>query len=145
MTEVKELKIQSLTKFYTLALLKSNEPVSGYSILKRLEKDLGKTASPTYIYAFLNNLKSERYIKDVEITETKRSKGVQLTKSGNQFINRIFTRFDNIIELVIQSKLKICASCGVKLYRDFHRETINGKDTDFCCSYCAEAYKNSHM
>ena len=47
------LKVQNLTKLYTLVLLKSNDSVTGYYILKRLSSDLGKTSSPTYIYDFL--------------------------------------------------------------------------------------------
>ncbi|MFW9878143.1 MAG: TA0938 family protein, partial [Candidatus Thorarchaeota archaeon] len=58
--------------------------------------------------------------------------------------NRIFTRFNNLVEVAIQSKLKICASCGVKLYEDYHVETIHGEEMNFCCSHCAKAYSNSH-
>ncbi|MFW9880796.1 MAG: hypothetical protein ACFFG0_47650, partial [Candidatus Thorarchaeota archaeon] len=115
-----------------------------YSILKRLEKDLGTIASPTYVYDFLKKLKDEGYIEDVPTPKSKRSKGFKLTPSGISFTDRIFSRFDNLIDVAIQSKLKICASCGVKLYEDYHVETIHSKELNFCCKHCAKAYRDSH-
>ncbi len=124
-------------------MLKSKKSVTGYYIIKRLESDLGKTASPTYIYDFLNKLQSEGYIKPTPNPKSKKSKGFQLTSSGKQFIDKIFQRFENLIEAAVESKLKICASCGVKLYGDFHVEKIEGKEMNFCCKHCAKAFKNS--
>ncbi|MHA2281122.1 MAG: helix-turn-helix transcriptional regulator [Promethearchaeota archaeon] len=141
MTEESDLKIQNLTKLYALVMLKSKESVTGYYILDRLKKDLNKTASPTYVYDFLKTLKEEGYIEEIATEESKRSKGYKLTSPGAAFTDRIFSRFDNLIEVAIQSKLKICASCGVKLYEDFHTETIEGKSLNFCCKHCAKAYK----
>ncbi|MFX1456412.1 MAG: helix-turn-helix transcriptional regulator [Promethearchaeota archaeon] len=143
MTEESDLKVQNLTKLYTLVILKSKESVTGYYILNRLKKDLDKTASPTYVYDFLKTLKGEGYIKEIATKQSKRSKGYKLTPSGADFTDRIFSRFDNLIEVAIQSKLKICASCGVKLYEDFHTEIINGKELNFCCTHCAKAYKST--
>jgi len=138
------IKIQNLTKFYTLTLLKSKKSVTGYYIIKRLKSDLGKTASPTYIYNFLNKLQSEGYIEHTPNPKSKKSKGFQLTSSGKLFIDNIFQRFGNLIEVAIQSKLSICASCGVKLYEGFYTETFKGKELNFCCKHCAKAYINSH-
>jgi len=143
MSEKDEIKVQSLSRFFILMLLKSEKPVTGYSILKRLYKDLHTTASPTYVYDFLKKLKDEGYIEDIPTPKSKRSKGFKLTASGGAFIERIFSRFDNLIEVAIQSKLKICASCGVKLYQDFHVDTIHGKELNFCCKHCAKAYIDS--
>jgi len=143
MSENKEIRIQSLTRFYILLLLKSNNIITGYQIIKRLEKDLGTIASPTGIYDFVKDLKSKGYIKDIQKGESKRAKGFKLTSDGEKFIDRIFMRFDNLIEGAIQSKIKVCASCGVKLYDDYHTEIIEGKELIFCCGHCAKAYKNS--
>ncbi|MFX0099315.1 MAG: PadR family transcriptional regulator [Candidatus Hodarchaeota archaeon] len=140
--EEDNIEIKNLTKFYTLVLLKSKENITGYSILKRLEEDLGKTASPTYIYDFLKDLKSEGYIDDVPSKKSKRAKGVRLTEAGEKFVNKIFARFENLIDVAVQSKLKICASCGAKLYSDFHVETIDGKEMNFCCVHCAHAFRD---
>ena len=146
MAEDTELKIQNLTKFYMLVLLKSNVSVTGYFILKRLEKDLGKTASPTYVYDFLKSLKSQGYVEDVSNSKTsKRSKGYQLTSQGHEFIDRIFSRFNNLIEVAIQSRLEICASCGVKLYDNYHSEKVGNKILNFCCKHCAKAFINAQM
>jgi DNA-binding PadR family transcriptional regulator len=125
-------------------MLKSKESVTGYYILDRLKKDLEKTASPSYVYDFLKKLKEEGYIEEIATEESKRSKGYKLTSSGVAFIDRIFTRFDNLIEVAIQTKLKICASCGVKLYENYHTETIHGKEMNFCCVHCTKAYIDSH-
>ncbi len=142
MNENEDIKIRNLTKLYTLVLLKANKVISGYSILKRLDKDLGKTSSPTYIYDFLNDLEAKSYIENVKSLKSNKSKGYSLTTLGNDFVEKILTRFDNLIEVGIQSKLKICASCGVKLYMDFHTEEIKGEKMNFCCKHCAKAYKN---
>ncbi|MBY9005887.1 MAG: PadR family transcriptional regulator [Candidatus Lokiarchaeota archaeon] len=144
LNEKKEIKIQNLTKFYILVLLKSNKEVTGYYILKKLDEDLNKTASPTYVYGFLKSLKSERYIEDVPILKSKRKKGYRLTSLGKSFVDRIFIRFNNLIEVAIQSKLAICASCGVKLYENYHNEITNKKEMNFCCKHCAKAYKDSY-
>ena len=144
MTEETDLKVQNLTKLYTLVMLKSKDAVTGYYILKRLGSDLGKTSSPTYVYDFLKKLKKEGYIEEIETEESERSKGYRLTSTGSAFTDRIFSRFDNLIEVAIQSKLKICASCGVKLYDNYHTEPIHGKEMNFCCKHCAKAYKDHH-
>jgi DNA-binding PadR family transcriptional regulator len=144
MAEDAELKIKNLTKFYILVLLKSNESVTGYFILKKLAKDLGKTASPTYVYDFLKNLKSHGYVEDVASSKTsKRSKGFKLTSQGNEFVDKIFARFNNLIEVAIQSRLEICASCGVSLYDNYYSEKIGNQTLNFCCKHCAKAYKDA--
>jgi DNA-binding PadR family transcriptional regulator len=136
-----DIKVQNLTRFYALVLLKSKQPVSGYYILKRLKEDLGKTSSPTYVYNFLKDLRKEGYLEDGKVSDSKRSKGYKLTVAGEMFTENIFTRFNNLIETAIQSKIKICASCGVKLYENVHTEKIRGIDLSFCCKHCAKAYK----
>ena len=138
-----DLKVQNLTKLYTLVLLKSKESVTGYYILEKLKQDLAKTASPTYIYDFLKKLKGKGHIEEIAKEKSKRSKGYRLTPSGSAFTDKIFSRFDNLIEVAIQSKLEICTLCGVKLYGKFHSETIHGEEKNFCCIHCAKAFKNS--
>lgn len=143
MSKKQEIKVQSITRFYILLLLKSKKVITGYKILKLLEKNLGTTASPTSVYDFINDLKSNGYIEDLVESSSKRSKGFQLTNSGIEFVDKIFSRFNNLIEVAIQSKLEICASCGVKLYDNFYTERVNGKDLNFCCVHCAKAYLDS--
>jgi DNA-binding PadR family transcriptional regulator len=142
--EHEEIKVQNLTRFYALVLLKSKTPVSGYYILKRLKEDLGKTSSPTYVYKFLKDLRDEGYLVEVKVADSKRSQGYKLTDAGETFTENIFSRFNNLIETAIQSKIKICASCGVKLYDslpEIHTEKIRGAELNFCCVHCAKAYK----
>jgi DNA-binding PadR family transcriptional regulator len=141
MTEENDVKVQNLTRLYALVLIKSKQPVSGYYILKRLKEDLGKTSSPTYVYKFLKALKNEGLIEQVRDSKLKRSKGYKLTIAGDLFTENIFLRFNNLIETAIQSKITICASCGVKLYEEVHTENIRGVELNFCCMHCAKAYK----
>jgi len=143
MDEEHDLKVQNLTKLYALVMLKSNPAVTGYYILNKLKKDLNKTASPTYVYEFLKSLKEEGYIEEIPTEESKRSKGYKLTPSGAEFIDKIFSRFDNLIEVAIQSKLEICASCGVKLYENYYSEKVGNKTLNFCCKHCAKAFKEN--
>lgn len=138
-----EIKVQNLTRFYTLVLIKSKQHITGYYILKRLKEDLGKTSSPTYVYDFLKSLKKEGYVEDVKDSNSKRSQGIRFTEAGEAFTERIFSRFNNLIETAIQSKIKICASCGVKLYESVHKEKIRGQELNFCCKHCAKAYKST--
>ncbi|KKK45046.1 MAG: Transcriptional regulator PadR-like family protein [Candidatus Lokiarchaeum sp. GC14_75] len=137
-----EIKVQNLTRFYTLVLIRSKSPITGYYILKRLKEDLGKTSSPTYVYDFLKSLKREGYLEDAKASNSKRSQGYKLTPAGEIFTENIFSRFNNMIETAIQSKIKICASCGVKLYDSVHIEEIRGVELNFCCKHCAKAYKS---
>ncbi len=99
--------------------------------------------SPTYIYDFLKKLKAEEYIEEIATEKSECSKGYNLTPSGSSFIDKIFSRFDNLIEVAIQSKLEICTLCGVKLYGKFHSEMIHGEEKNFCCKNCAKAYRAS--
>jgi len=138
-----EIEVKTLTKFYAISLLRVKKEVTGYYILKRLKEDLGRTASPTYIYEFLDELKAKGYVEDVDNPKSKRSKGFYLTVNGKAFADRVFNRFDNLIEAAIKKKIKACASCGVKLYDNFHRETIDQEEMYFCCKHCAKAYKDS--
>jgi DNA-binding PadR family transcriptional regulator len=144
MPDKKEIEVKNLTKFFTLALLRSKDSVTGYTVLKRLKSDLDRTASPTYVYDFLNDLKEEGYIEDIPTPSSKRAKGFRLTRKGMKFVDHVFTRFENVIDVAIRSKLKICSSCGVQLYENFHTEEIDGKEMNFCCKHCANAFKKSH-
>ncbi|MFW9990593.1 MAG: helix-turn-helix transcriptional regulator [Candidatus Odinarchaeota archaeon] len=135
------IQVHTLTKLYAILLLNSQGSITGYRILKQLEENLGKRASPTYIYDFLKELKEAGYIEEIETETSKRAKGFRITASGKIFADRIISRFDGLISVAIRPKLTICAHCGVQLYDDYHVEEINGKQMNFCCKHCAGAYK----
>ncbi len=144
MIQDNDILVKNLTKLYILVLLKSKNSVTEYYIIRGIEADVGKATSTIYVYNFLKKLKSEGYVEDVQNPKSKQAGGYHLTSSGSKFVDRIFSRFDNFIEVTIQSKLKIFASCGVKLYIDYYIETIGGKEMVFCCKHCAKAYKKAH-
>ena len=130
--------VKNITRLYSLLLLQDKTPVTGYHILKRLQNDLDRTASPTYIYNFLRELKEAGYVQEPD-----KGSGFILTLDGEKFINQIMTRFDNLVEIAIKPKLHICVSCGAQLYEKYHTETIEAKELKFCCSHCAEAFENT--
>ncbi|KKN23731.1 hypothetical protein LCGC14_0901920 [marine sediment metagenome] len=143
MSQENDIKIQNFTRFYALVLLKSKESITGYYILKKLKTDLNKNASPTYIYDFLKKLKKRNYIKQTKSLKSKKSAGYQLTSEGKVFVDKIFLRFNNLIEGAIRSNLKVCVGCGITIYDRVHKEKIGEKDLNFCCKYCAQEFKNS--
>ncbi|MHA2295373.1 MAG: helix-turn-helix transcriptional regulator [Candidatus Hodarchaeales archaeon] len=140
----KDIQIQSFTKLYTLLLLKSRESITedltGYRIMKKIESDLGTTTSPNYIYNFLKELREQDYLEEM-VGKKPKSKKYKLTPEGMKFVEKILLRFDNLLEVAIKPKLTICAHCGAKLYSDYHEEMISGKEMNFCCIHCANAYK----
>lgn len=143
MSQESEIKIQNFTRFYALVLLKSKKSVTGYYILKKLKSDLKKNASPTYIYDFLKSLKKRGFIEETKSLNPKKSAGYQLTSEGKVFTEKIFLRFNNLIEGAIRSNLKVCAGCGITTYDKVHTEKIGDKEFNFCCKYCAKEFKNS--
>ena len=140
-----KIRIQNLTNFYTLILLKSRESITGYSILKRLEDDLGTKASPSTIYKFLRILKSVKYIEDVPLLTSKRAKGYRLTALGSEFVKETLMRLNGLTDMLIQSKLQHCENCDVQFYSDYYNEFIKGKEMIFCCGNCARAFKSKHL
>ncbi|MHA2333976.1 MAG: PadR family transcriptional regulator [Candidatus Hodarchaeales archaeon] len=139
--EKQEIQVQSISKLYTLLLLRTKKPVTGYRILKYLEKELETTASPTTLYNFLKELVKAGYIEEQADEKSKRAHGYELTPSGAKFVEKIVGRFGSLIDAAIQPKLTVCASCGVQLYDAFHIEEIDGRKMNFCCEHCAKAYK----
>jgi DNA-binding PadR family transcriptional regulator len=143
MSQENEIKIQNFTRFYALVLLKSKKSITGYYILKKLKSDLKKNASPTYVYDFLKTLKKRGFIEDTKSLNPNKSAGYQLTSEGRVFTEKIFLRFNNLIEGAIRSNLKICVGCGITIYDKVHTEKIGDKELNFCCKYCAQEFKNS--
>jgi DNA-binding PadR family transcriptional regulator len=152
MTQENEIKIQNFTRFYALVLLKSKKSITGYYILKKLKSDLKKNASPTYVYDFLKALKKRGYIEETKSLNTKKSAGYQLTSDGKVFTEKIFLRFNNLIEGAIGSNLKVCTGCGITtmIGGDLSGKRgiiikIGDKEMNFCCKYCAQEFKNSKL
>ncbi len=133
------VKIGSLIKLYTILLL-NESPKHGYDLMKELEEKLGRRVSPSQIYPFLRTLEKNRLIK-VKKKETRDKKIYSLTTKGKRFVDKILSRFGELIEIAIEPKLKVCAHCGCKVYEGGYKETMNDVELVFCCRYCAESFK----
>lgn len=144
MSQESEIKIQNFTRFYALVLLKSKESITGYYILKKLKSDLKKNASPTYVYDFLKSLKKRGFIEETKSLKSKKSAGYHLTFEGKIFVENVFLRFNNLIEVSLRSNLKVCVGCGITIYDSVYTKIIGDKELNFCCKYCAKEFKISN-
>ncbi|MFX0095701.1 MAG: PadR family transcriptional regulator, partial [Candidatus Hodarchaeota archaeon] len=104
------------------------------------EEDL--KASPGQIYPFLSTLTQKGYVESsIEKQGDRKKKVYHLTPAGKEFIERLLKRFDALIDIAVEPKLSVCASCGAKVYDGAHIETIHGQELAFCCVHCAKSYK----
>ncbi len=131
----------SLTKFYTLQLLKDG-PRHGYEIMEELGKRIGKKPSPGQIYPLLKKFKRSGLVSQKVILVGDRKKKVYtLTKEGALAATRMMESFSGIVSAILEPKLTKCAHCGCKVYEGGHRENIGGKVMAFCCVHCARTFK----
>lgn len=134
-----DIEIKNIVKLFAVLLL-SEKDLSGYEIMREVEKKSGKKASPGQIYPFLKQLKSYRYV-DTEGRGARDRQIYHLTPEGYKFVARLSSKFDSFLEIAIKPKLTICAHCGCEIYKGGYREKISGRYLDFCCKNCAESYK----
>ncbi|MBC8500492.1 MAG: PadR family transcriptional regulator [DPANN group archaeon] len=134
-----KVKINSVVKLYTLCLL-NNGPKHGYEIIKELENKMNRSISASHVYPFLKSLEDNKFIacKSVEQRDKKR---YYLTKNGENFVEVVFSKLDGVIDTVIEKRISTCSHCPCKIYNGGHSEIIGNEDKVFCCSHCAEAFK----
>jgi len=138
---VEKTQFTSLTKFYTLQLLKDG-PMHGYEIMEELGKKIGKKPSPGQIYPLLKNFKRSGLVRQKVMMVGERGKKVYtLTKDGETAATRMMNSFSDIVSAILEPRLTKCAHCGCKVYEGGHREQIEGKTLMFCCVHCAHSYK----
>ena len=133
--------LSDFSRFYILTLLYEG-PCHGYSIISRFKKRIGKEISPSLVYPFLQQLEQKGLVKHtIEHVGEKEKKVYELTQEGNKLCVRLFKRFAALVSVAIEPSLEICASCGCKVYEGGYKETIDGRETVFCCEHCANSYK----
>lgn len=131
----------SLTKFYTLLLLKEGSK-HGYEIIDELGKRFGKKPSPGQIYPLLRDFEKNKLVRQKTTYVGDRKKKVYtLTERGRSTYSRMVSRFENLISIVLEPKLTECAHCGCKVYEGGHRAKVGGKTLTFCCIHCAKSYR----
>jgi len=134
--------LSDFSRFYILTLLYEG-PCHGYSIISRFKKRIGKEISPSLVYPFLQQLEQKGLVKrTIKHVGEKEKKVYELTEEGKKLCGGLFKRFSALVSVAIEPSLEICASCGCKVYEGGYKETIDGRETIFCCEHCANAYKH---
>jgi len=135
--------ISDFSRFYILTILYEG-PAHGYCILSRFKKRVKKEVSPSLVYPFLQQLEEKGLVKHtVKRVGEKKKKVFELTTKGRELCTGLFKRFAELVSIAIEPSLYICAHCGCKVYEGGYREVIDGKETAFCCMYCAHSYKET--
>lgn len=136
--------LSDFSRFYILTIL-YEEPAHGYEILSKFQKKLGKRASPSLVYPFLQQLERRGLVKhQVKKVGEKEKKVFELTEEGREVCTRLFKRFSNLVSVAIEPSLEVCAHCGCKVYEGGYTEVTDGKETTFCCIHCAQSYKQEN-
>ena len=140
--ETIEETISNFSRFYILTILYES-PSHGYAIISKFKERLGKDITPSLVYPFLRDLEQQGIVKhSLKPIGKKKRKVYELTESGTQVCVRLFRRFATLISAALEPNLFVCHHCGCKVYEGGYTEKISGKETTFCCSHCAESYKN---
>ncbi len=138
--EVDEL-ISDFSRFYILTILYEG-PAHGYSILSKFRKRLNRDITPSIVYPFLYLLEEKGLVEHTMKPVGKKPRKIyELTNEGRELCGRLFKRFAGLVSTAIEPSLKVCAHCGCKVYEGGYVETIEGKETMFCCKHCAGSYK----
>jgi DNA-binding PadR family transcriptional regulator len=133
--------LSDFSRFYILTILYEG-PHHGYKIISKFRKRLKKDITPSLVYPFLQSLEQNELAEHtIKAVGKKERKVYELTEKGKKFCTQLFKRFALIVATAIESSLSICAHCGSKVYEGGHVEEIDGKETMFCCKYCAASYK----
>ncbi len=134
--------LSDFSRFYILMILYEG-PAHGYSIINRFKQRVGKEVSPSLVYPFLQQLEEKGLVKhEMKPVGEKEKKVFELTQQGKELCTGLFKRFAGLVSIAIEPSLYECAHCGCKIYEGGYRETINGKETAFCCMHCAASYKD---
>jgi DNA-binding PadR family transcriptional regulator len=135
--------ISDFSRFYILTILYEG-PTHGYSIISRFKDRVKKDVSPSLVYPFLQKLEEKGLVTHMEEPVGEKERKVfELTQPGRELCTDLFKRFAELISIAIEPSLYICAHCGCKVYEGAYKESINSKETAFCCIHCANSYKET--
>ncbi len=133
--------VSDFSRFYILTLLYEG-PCHGYSIISKFRRRIGKEISPSLVYPFLQQLEKKGLVRHaIKHVGEKEKKVYELTEEGKKLCGKLFKRFATLVSVAIEPSLEICANCGCKVYEGGYKETIDGRETVFCCEHCADSYK----
>ena len=133
--------ISDFSRLYILTILYEG-PAHGYRIISRFKKRVKKEVSPSLVYPFLKKLEAKGLVKHTKKPVGEKERKVfEFTQEGRELCTGLFKRFAELFSIAIEPSLYVCVHCGCKVYEGDHHETIDGKETNFCCMYCARSYK----
>jgi len=142
-TEGTDGLISDFNRFYILTILYEG-PTHGYNIINKFKNQVKKEISPSLVYPFLQGLEEKGYVKHTaKMVGEKRRKNFELTEAGREFCTSLFKRFTELLSSAFEPSLQTCTHCNCKIYKNTHQETINSVETTFCCTHCAQAYKQT--
>lgn len=128
-------EIQSLLKLQVLMAIEKDGPVCGYALMSLVERRTGKSVSPSQVYPFLSELKSNGLVRASERGERDK-RTYSLTPEGRALVSRLASKLGDVVEFAVKNKIKTCHHCGAEIYSGEHRRA--GKF--FCCPHCAEDF-----
>ncbi len=131
------IKVDNFVKLHVLISLNA-QPRHGYELMKEVEKSLDKRISASHIYPFLKELDKKKLVR---AKQNDREKVYSLTVEGKQFVKKTLLRFQGMVQKSLQELLTKCTHCGCEVYNNKYTEVIKGKRLAFCCSHCADSYK----
>src|SRR3989344_852704 len=108
-----DIKITNMIKFCTIILL-NKSPKHGYELIKELEANLGKEISASHVYPFLKDLEKNKLIEYKKV-EARDKKKYFLTKKGKVFTSELLTRFNDIIDSLVESRVMKCTHCRCEI------------------------------
>ena len=133
--------ISDFSRFYILTILYEG-PAHGYSIISQFKKRVKKEISPSLVYPFLQQLEEKGYVTHTQKPVGEKERKIfELTVEGRELCTVLFKRFASLVSIAIAPSLDVCAHCGCKVYEGAYHEIIDGKEMAFCCSHCAQSYK----
>lgn len=126
----------------TVLMLLYQGPTHGYAVMTGLQERLGKTISPAIVYTFLSQMAQAGYVTPkVERVGKKARTVYSLTKDGQEFCERIFSRLSRIVSAAVESNALQCFHCGSKLFEPGYVAKVGRRQLTFCCIHCARAHE----
>ncbi len=133
--------ISDFSRFYILTILYEG-PTHGYSIIRQFKKRVKKEVSPSLVYPFLQQLEEKGLVMHAEKPVGEKERKVfELTVEGRELCTGLFKRFAELVAIAIEPSMYVCAHCGCKVYEGGYHEVIDGREMAFCCTHCAQSYK----
>ena len=102
-----------------------------------------KKPSPGMVYPLLQRLEELGYVSCELIDKGHERKIYTITPDGKELCGKLVKRVVNIISTSFDQSVHVCVSCGCRIIDGGYTEIVSDKKMTFCCSHCADAYKET--